>query len=64
MNIVAAQGDTKIFLQCMRVFENRVLGEYLDLRGMKLQEGEENCIMRSSIICTLHQILCDQIKED
>jgi hypothetical protein len=40
-----------------RCFRTGCFGEYLDLRGMKWQEGGENCIMRSSIICTLHQIL-------
>jgi hypothetical protein len=33
------------------------LGEYLDQRGIKWQEVGENCIMRSSIVCTFHQIL-------
>jgi hypothetical protein len=33
----------------LRVFENRVLGEYLDLRGRKWQEDGEDCIMRSFI---------------
>jgi hypothetical protein len=30
-------------------------GEYLDIREGKQQEAGENCIMRSCIICTLHQ---------
>jgi hypothetical protein len=42
----------------MRVYENRgeerERGDYLDLRGMKRQEGEK-CITRSSIICVLLQ---------
>jgi hypothetical protein len=29
----------------------------LDLRGRKWQEAEEDCIMRSFMTCTLHQIL-------
>jgi hypothetical protein len=33
------------------LFKNRCLGEYLDLRGMKWQEGGENCIVMSSITC-------------
>jgi hypothetical protein len=41
----------------LRVFENRVLREYLDLRGRKGQEAEEDCIMRSFITYTLHQAL-------
>jgi hypothetical protein len=32
------------------------LEEYLDIRGMKGQEARETCIMRSFMICTLHQI--------
>lgn len=37
-----------------RVFEKRVLGAYLDTRGVRRQEGEENCIMKSSIICAVY----------
>jgi hypothetical protein len=51
-------------LGCLRT---GCLGEYLDLRGMKWQQGGENCIIRSSIFCNLHQIYDDdndQIKED
>jgi hypothetical protein len=33
------------------------LGEYLGPGGMTLQGGGENCIMRCSMIYTLHQIL-------
>jgi hypothetical protein len=40
----------------LMVFENKVLGEYLDRREMKRQEGGENCIMRSFIACTLLQV--------
>jgi hypothetical protein len=38
----------------------------VDLRGRKLQEAGEDCIMRSFTTCTLHQILlgCDQDKKD
>jgi hypothetical protein len=42
-------------------------GEYLDLRGRKCREAEEDCIMRSFIIFTLHYTLLgwsNQIKED
>jgi len=31
--------------------------EYLDVRGWKLQEGRENGIMSSGIVCTSHQKL-------
>jgi hypothetical protein len=41
----------------LRVFENRILKEYLDLRGMKQQENGESCTMRSFIFCTPPQIL-------
>jgi hypothetical protein len=34
------------------VFENRVLREYLDVRGMKQQENGESCTMRSFIFYT------------
>jgi len=39
----------------LKVFENSA--EYLDLRGRKWQEAEENCIMRSFIIHMLLKIL-------
>jgi hypothetical protein len=39
------------------VFENRVLREYLALRGVKQQENGESCTMRSFIFCTPPQIL-------
>jgi hypothetical protein len=35
----------------------RCWGEYFDLRGRKWWEAREDCIMRSSITCMLHQIL-------
>jgi hypothetical protein len=41
----------------MKVFENRVLREYLDIRGRKWQEAGEDYIMRSFTTCMLHQIL-------
>jgi len=34
-----------------------MLREYLDLSGRKWQEDGEDCIMRSFIFCTHHQIL-------
>jgi hypothetical protein len=38
------------------VFKNRVLRKIFgDLRGRK-QEAEEDCIIRHSIACTLHQV--------
>jgi hypothetical protein len=40
-----------------RVIENRVLREYIYLRGMKQQENGESCTMRSFIFCTPPQIL-------
>jgi hypothetical protein len=48
----------------LRMFEKRVLrrifgskGEYLDLRERKWWEAGEDCIMKSCLTCTLHQIL-------
>ena len=41
----------------LRVLENRVLGEYLCLRGTMWQGSGENYIMRSLMICTPHPIL-------
>jgi hypothetical protein len=43
----------------LKMFENRVLRRKLDLRGKKWQEAGKYCIMRSSITCTLHQILLE-----
>jgi hypothetical protein len=40
----------------LRVFENRVLKEYLDLRGMRWRENRGSCTMRNIIICTHPQI--------
>jgi hypothetical protein len=40
----------------LRVFENRVLRKYLDLKGRKMDRGE-NCIMMNFMTCNLHQIL-------
>jgi hypothetical protein len=42
------------------VLENRVLTRILDSRERMRQEAGEDCILRSSIICTLHQILLGQ----
>jgi hypothetical protein len=33
------------------------LDEYLDLRGRKLQEAGEDCIMRSFVTCMIQKIL-------
>jgi hypothetical protein len=41
----------------LRVFENRVLRKIFELRGMKFQDNGEICILRSFIICALHEIL-------
>jgi len=41
----------------VRVFENRVPGEYLGLRRRKWWEAREDYIMRHFITCTLHQTL-------
>jgi len=40
----------------LRMFEKRVLRR-MDLRWRKWWEDEEDCIMRSFITCTIHQIL-------
>jgi hypothetical protein len=40
----------------LMTFENRVLRRILNGKEMKLQELGENCIMRSSITCTLQQV--------
>ena len=41
----------------LRVLENRVLRDYLGLRGTRLQGNGENYIMRSLMSCTAHPIL-------
>jgi hypothetical protein len=41
----------------MKVFEDRVLRDYLDLRGKKWCEVGENCIMRSCVVCTHQPVL-------
>jgi hypothetical protein len=41
----------------IRVYYNRELGKYLDLRRMMRQKGEENLTVRNSIIFTLQQTL-------
>jgi hypothetical protein len=38
------------------VGESRYGGKYLELRGMKWQEGGENCVMRGFIICALNRV--------
>jgi hypothetical protein len=43
--------------------ENRVLRR-ISRHTSKWWEAGEKYVMRSFITCTLHQILCDQIKED
>jgi hypothetical protein len=40
----------------LRVFENRVLRRIFEPRRNEITEGGENCIMRSFIACTLHQV--------
>jgi hypothetical protein len=41
----------------LRVFENRVLRRIFGLKRDEVTEGwERNWIMRSFIICTLHQV--------
>jgi hypothetical protein len=42
-----------------RAFENRVLGRkpYLDLRRTVLEEGGENCTLKSDVSCVLHKVL-------
>ena len=42
----------------LRVLENRVVGEYLGLRGKRKQGNGENYIVRSLMICTHQPILC------
>jgi hypothetical protein len=39
-----------------RVFENSVEDGHLELKGRKMDHGE-NCIMMNFITCILHQIL-------
>jgi hypothetical protein len=41
----------------LKLLQNRVVRKLLDLSRIKRQETEENDIMSSYIICTLHQIL-------
>jgi hypothetical protein len=40
----------------LRAVENRVLRRIFGLKKDGVTEGGENCIMRSCIICTLHQV--------
>jgi hypothetical protein len=39
----------------LRISERSCRGNYLDLKGMKLQEVGENCIMRGIITCTFRK---------
>jgi hypothetical protein len=39
-----------------RMFENRLLRRIFGPKRVKRREGGENCITRSFIICTLHQV--------
>jgi hypothetical protein len=39
------------------VWEQGVLGEYLEQREMLWQEADENCMMKSSIVCIPFKIL-------
>jgi hypothetical protein len=41
----------------MRVFENRVLRGMFGPKGEEVKGYWKDCIMRSFITCTLHQIL-------
>jgi hypothetical protein len=43
----------------LRVFENRMLRKISGTKRKK-QEAEENCIKRSFMICTRHQIIFSQ----
>jgi hypothetical protein len=46
----------------LRVFENRVLGGYLDIKGRKTDRGE-NCIMMDFITYILHLILLERLNQ-
>jgi hypothetical protein len=49
----------------VRVFENRALRRIFGPRGRKWREAGEDCVMRSFITCTHHQILSGcQIQEN
>jgi hypothetical protein len=41
----------------LRAFENKVIRNYLEVKGGKWREAGGDCIMRNFINCTLHQIL-------
>jgi hypothetical protein len=43
----------------LRVSENSALREIFRKRGRKWRETREECIMRSFITCTLHQLLLE-----
>jgi len=48
----------------VRISENRLLREYLGLRGMSEKGNGENYIMRSLIMCTLQPILFGQSSQE
>jgi len=49
----------------LKVYENKVLRRYLDVRDTQKQQNAKNCTVQSCMICTLHHILLDyQIKEN
>jgi hypothetical protein len=41
----------------LRVFENRVLRSLIGPKRDEIRGGCKNCIVRSPIMCTFHQIL-------
>jgi hypothetical protein len=43
--------------QRLRIIENRVLRKSLNISGRMSEEGGENCVMRSLIICVSHEII-------
>jgi hypothetical protein len=50
----------------LRVFENRAITEYLELRGMKRREAGKNCIMQElrKLFSSPNIIKSDKGKED
>lgn len=52
LHVVLCECETWPLASLLRVLENRVIR-----RIFGLERGEENCTLRSSIICTLRQIL-------
>jgi hypothetical protein len=53
MEVFYLRMGRNIVWECLRTGS---WGGYLDQRGMKWWEGRENCITRSFMICTLHQV--------